>query len=101
MFAYKKHDPYVIHYHYEPDELIQKMEQTIAYFSASQALIEQIKVNWVKYKDEEVPKQSKGWFRNLIDDIKNKVESVDETLEFFNTHADKYYTKIAEIKEIQ
>ena len=101
MFAYKKHNPYVMHARYEPDELVHKIEQTIAYFSASQALIEQIKANWEKYKDEEVPRASKGWFKKLIDDIKDKVESVDETLAFFHAHADKYYEKIAEIREIE
>ena len=55
----------------------------------------------MKYKDEEVPRENKGWFKKLIDDIKDKVESVDETLVFFLMHADKYYTKMAEIREIE
>ena len=35
-------------------------------------------------KDVEEPKEKKGWFKNLIQDIKNKVESVDETKAFFD-----------------
>ena len=48
-----------------------------------------------------MPRESKGWFKNLIDDIKNKVESVDDTLVFFLLHADKFYAKFEEVKEVQ
>ena len=84
MFSWKKHYPYTMNYHYTPDECINKIEQTLAQHAASQALIEQIKINWVKMKDTEEPKEKKGWFKNLIQDIKNKVESVDETKAFFD-----------------
>ena len=89
-----------MHFHYEPDDCILKIEQTIAQYSASQALIEQIKVNWDRFKAEEEPREQKGWFKNLIDDIKNRVESVDETLEFFWGHALKFYAKFDDIKEV-
>ena len=101
MFTYKKHNPYQMHFHYEPDDCILKIEQTIAQYSASQALIEQIKVNWDRFKAEEEPLEQKGWFKSLIDNIKNRVESVDETLEFFSLHAQKFYDKFDEIKEVQ
>ena len=35
MFAYKKHNPYVMHAQYEPDQLVDKIEQTLALYSAS------------------------------------------------------------------
>ena len=47
-----------------------------------------------------MPRENKGWFKNLIKDIKNKVESVDETLVFFNLHADRWYKKFDEIREV-
>ena len=35
MFTYKKHNPYQMHFHYEPDDCILKIEQTIAQYSTS------------------------------------------------------------------
>ena len=101
MFTYKKHNPYQMQFHDEPDECILKIEQTIAQYSASQALIEQTKVNWERFKAQEESAEEKGWFKNLIESIKNRVESVDETLEFFQEHADKFYAKFEEVREVQ
>ena len=89
-----------MNYHYSPDECINKIEHTLAQFAASQALIEQIKINWIKVKDAEEPKEKKGWFKNLIQDIKNKVESVDETKAFFDQHVDKYFAKFQDVKDV-
>ena len=39
-------------YSYSAEELISKIEQTQAQFSASTAIIEQIKLNWKKYDEQ-------------------------------------------------
>ena len=70
MFATKRHNPYTMRYKYTAEELVIKVEQTQAQFTASVAIIEQIKLNWQKYEEkEEMEEQENNWFENMINDI--------------------------------
>ena len=102
MFAQKRHNPYLMRYKYSSDELVAKMQQTQAQFTASTAIIEQIKKNWEKYEQqEELSQQENHWFENIINDIQKRVESLDEARLLFREHSEKFYKKFQAIQDVQ
>ena len=100
MFAARRHNPYTMRYKYSAEELVIKVEQTQAQFTASEAIIEQIKLNWQKYEEkEEMDEQENNWFENIINDIQNRVESRAEARQLFRVHSDKFYQKFRAIQD--